>query len=118
MRAPLLLATCRWLSPAAVAVLTVLSLVPGEDRPHTGASGNVEHFAAYAITAGLIAAGFPAWPAGWILAALSTASASFEILQIWIPGRSAGVGNWAASTAGACLGTIGAVLMCHRVRAR
>ena len=33
-----------WLSVVAI---TVLSLLPGDYRPHTGAPGRVEHFAAY-----------------------------------------------------------------------
>jgi hypothetical protein len=116
--APFIAAIARWLSPAAVAALTILSLVPGEDRPHTGVSGNLEHLAAYAITAGLIATGFPAWPVAWILAGLSAASATFEVLQIWIPGRSPTAENWAASSAGALLGAAGARLLCRLLQAR
>jgi hypothetical protein len=37
-----------------VALLIVLSLVPGPDRPHTGIAGQSEHFIAYAGT-GMIA---------------------------------------------------------------
>jgi VanZ family protein len=101
---PRLRVLARWLSVAAVVTLTVLSVLPGYDRPHTGASGNLEHFVAYAITANLLAVGFPALRAWRIIACLSVAAAAFEVLQIWIPGRTAGPDNWIASTAGALIG--------------
>lgn len=89
-----------------VAAIVVLSTVPGVDRPHVFHSGNVEHVIAYTGTAFLLVFGFSRrlawrWPV-----ALSGASAIFEVLQIWIPGRSAGIENWLASTAGACAGTL------------
>jgi hypothetical protein len=35
---------------AGIAAITILSLVPGSERPHTGLPGHAEHFAAYACT--------------------------------------------------------------------
>ena len=42
----------------AVIGFAVLSLVPRELRPHTGAPGPLEHLAAYAIAAGLLTFGY------------------------------------------------------------
>lgn len=85
-------------------VILVLSLVPGDERPHTGFSGNVEHFAAYAGTAGLAALAFLQPPAGGIALVFSAAAAVFEICQVFIPGRTAGLDNWFASSLGALAG--------------
>lgn len=95
-------AACTWI------VLTVLSLLPGEDRPHTGYSGNVEHVVAYAGAALITRLAFGRLWAGWPLLAFSSAAACFEIAQRSIPGRSPGVDNWAASSAGAVLGLVAA----------
>ena len=46
-----------WLS---VATIALLSLVPGSVRPHVLATGQLEHFVAYAGTATLLAAGYTA----------------------------------------------------------
>jgi VanZ family protein len=96
------LAVCSWI------LLAVLSLVPGQDRPHTGMTGNLEHTIAYflaAFTTRLIARRIPS---RWQLLAFSACAVLFEICQIWIPGRSAGMDNWAASSLGALLGIVSA----------
>jgi hypothetical protein len=43
----------------AVVTIAVLSLVPGELRPHTGAPGYLEHVTVYFITAILLSHGYP-----------------------------------------------------------
>jgi hypothetical protein len=43
---------------ACVAVIMVLSLLPADERPHTGSSGQLEHTVAYFGTAVFLAAGF------------------------------------------------------------
>jgi hypothetical protein len=102
------------LRPAALlcmGIIFVLSLLPGAERPHTGVSGNFEHVAAYAGTAFFCALGL-SWLRGWRVVALAfAASGAFEIAQIWIPGRSAGLDNWAASGIGACIGLAAATLL-------
>jgi hypothetical protein len=88
----------------AVGVILVLSLVPGGMRPHTGATGNLEHAVAYALTA--LVAGI-AWRGvlGWRgPVAFTILAGLLEVAQIFVPGRSAGVDNWAASTCGAVIG--------------
>ncbi|GLI24354.1 MULTISPECIES: VanZ family protein [Xanthobacter] len=89
-------------------VITVLSLLPGNERPHTGYSGNMEHVAAYIGTAGFVALALLRWRVATIVFAFSAASAFFEICQIWIPGRTSLVENWVASTLGAFVGAVAA----------
>ncbi len=89
-------------------VITVLSLLPGNERPHTGYSGNIEHVAAYIGTAGFVALALLRWRVAMIVLAFSAASAFFEICQIWIPGRTSLVENWVASTLGALIGALAA----------
>jgi len=48
----------RLLGWLAVIVIAILSLVPGDIRPHTGAPGALEHLAAYLGTAGLLTFGY------------------------------------------------------------
>lgn len=100
----------RWaLRPSAILallIIVVLSVVPGDLRPSTGASGNFEHFIAYAGTAGLLALSRtlgPPWSIGVLMIVLA---GSLEMAQLWIPGRSAGWDNFLASTAGGLAGVI------------
>ncbi len=96
------------------AAITILSLLPGTERPHTGLSGNVEHFLAYALAAIATRLSLFGLSSRAQVLGFSLASAIFEIAQIWIPGRSAGVDNWLASTAGAALGALLARTIVHR----
>lgn len=86
-----------------LSAITILSVLPGADRPHVFGSGNVEHLLAYA--GGAFFASFLPALRGWrIVLLLSAASLAFEGLQIFIPGRSPGLDNWLASTLGAVVG--------------
>lgn len=93
--------------------ITVLSLLPGRDRPHTGFPGDSEHALAYAIVAALTRLCLFGLPTRTQLAGFSGAAALFEIAQIWIPGRTAGVDNWLASTLGAAAGLLLARTLAH-----
>lgn len=97
----------RLLGWSAVIIIAVLSLVPGDIRPHTGAPGPFEHVAAYLGTAVLLTVGYGGnrLP-GAIVLSLSFYSAVFEIVQTQIPGRNAAVSDFVASTLGAALGGI------------
>ncbi|WP_165498372.1 VanZ family protein [Siculibacillus lacustris] len=106
-------ASARVAGVGCVIAIVVFSLLPGHQRPDILHNGNLEHFAAYAGTAFLLVFGFTRRFAWAHISALSAASALFEILQIWIPGRHAGVDNWLASSAGA---VVGAVLAFHMSR--
>jgi hypothetical protein len=50
MPVPLLMRAARIVGWAGIAAMTVLSLVPGSERPHTNLPGMAEHFVAYACT--------------------------------------------------------------------
>ncbi len=86
-----------------LATVVVLSVLPGAERPHILASGNTEHFIAYAGTA-FFASSLPRLDGWRTLLLLSSASLAFEGVQLFIPGRSAGLDNWLASTTGALVG--------------
>lgn len=90
------------------AVIIVLSLLPGQERPHTGYSGNLEHLVAYVGTAGVTALAFRSVAPVWLVLSFAGASALMEIAQLYIPGRSSGLDNLLASSLGATLGVIAA----------
>lgn len=90
-----------------VMIILYLSLVPGTLRPHTGASGHLEHFIAYAGTAALFvphASGRFALLGAAI--GLSWLSGAVEIAQLWIPGRTGEIAGFIWSSAGAGLGLV------------
>jgi hypothetical protein len=87
-----------------VAVLIILSLVPGDARPHTGLSGQWEHFVAYAGT-GLIATLAYHRPV-WVTFGLCILSSILESLQNLVPGRHPTVIDAIFSTAGCAAGAL------------
>ena len=97
---------------AGIAFITILSLVPGTLRPHTGFPGQAEHFAAYALIS--LALGFAYLRIRERIAVwtgLGAASVIFEVLQTWIPGRSPTMGDALASAMGLSSGLVlGAIL--------
>ena len=104
-----------WLGSASI---LVLSLVPGNERPHALSSGHAEHFLAYFVTAFCFSLGARS-PAGrWTaFASLSLVSAAVEVAQLWIPGRTGELDGFIFSSAGALAGTV-AGLLALRFRAR
>ena len=97
-----LAALAGWLG---IVVIAVLSLVPGDYRPHTFLPGHAEHVLAYALTGMALAVGYPQTRPRvlWFLG-LSAAGAVFEVLQLWDPGRSPSLIDAAACSSGAALG--------------
>ena len=97
-----LAALAGWLG---IVVIAVLSLVPGDYRPHTFLPGPAEHVLAYALTGMALAVGYPQTRPRvlWFLG-LSAAGAVFEVLQLWDPGRSPSLIDAAACSSGAALG--------------
>jgi VanZ family protein len=84
-----------------------LSLVPGDLRPHTPASGYVEHFVAYLAVAICLCAGTNGRnKMALIVLALAAMSASLEVAQLGIPGRSGEIWGAVASSAGALTGGV------------
>lgn len=95
----------------AIVTIAVLSLVPGELRPHTGASGYLEHVAAYVITATLLSLVYSHNSRIVIVAPLSIYAASLEIAQLYVPGRGASVFDWIAGSFGSLIGAVVATLI-------
>jgi hypothetical protein len=104
---PLLMRVARMAGWAGIAAITILSLVPGSERPHTGLPGQAEHFAAYACTGFALSLAYHGLRERLIFwFVLATASGVFEILQIWIPGRDAKIQDALASTFGLTTGLV------------
>jgi len=99
------------LAASGCVLIAILSLVPGYLRPHTGAPGGAEHFAAYMMVAGAFAMGLRSERSVLLMAAgLMLAAGLFEVLQIEIPGRSPGLTGFLSSSLGAWAGVVLAVL--------
>ena len=94
---------------AGLAVLTimVLSVVPGKMRPNILGNDLCEHFAAYFITGSLLAVGYLR-PMQLLLSGvlLAICGGSLELVQLWIPGRTASAADFATSTIGAWIGLL------------
>jgi VanZ family protein len=104
--------TCRAMGLTYVVVLIVLSLLPGNERPHTGLSGQLEHTVAYFGTAVFLALGFRSIADRVATVALLVgAAAAFEMIQRLVPGRHAQLIDWLASSLGAGVGVLAVVLM-------
>jgi hypothetical protein len=104
---PLLIRAARIAGWAGIAAITVLSLVPGSERPHTNLPGMAEHFVAYACTGFALSLAYQGLRERLIFwAALGTASGVFEILQMWIPGRSCEIEDVVVSTLGVTTGLL------------
>jgi VanZ family protein len=103
---------------ACVVVLIVLSVLPADERPHTGFPGQMEHAAAYFGTAIFLAFGYPT-ARGRIatIALLVGLAAALEMIQLLIPGRNSQVIDWYASSFGAGFGVL-AVILVERLLAR
>lgn len=105
---------------AWLAVLTIiaLSVVPGSMRPHVLRNDYAEHFVAYFITGSLFAIGYQRpmhlLSSGVLLA---ICAGSLEFVQLWIPGRTAGAGDFEISAIGAGVGLM-AALVVRRARER
>ncbi len=94
---------------ARLAVLTiiVLSVVPGNMRPDVLGNDLCEHFTAYFIAGSLLAVGYLR-PMQLLVSGvlLAICGGSLELVQLWIPGRTASVADFATSTIGAWVGLL------------
>jgi len=102
----------------AVLTIMVLSVVPGNLRPHVLGNDYFEHLAAYFIAGSLLAIGFPRpmqQLASWTL--LATCSGVLELVQRSIPDRTASIGEFAIGVFGAGLGIM-AIFVIRRVLGR
>lgn len=106
--------TPHWVKPCiklggwlAILTIAVLSLVPGEIRPHTLSISQLEHVIAYAITGALLAAGYPILSQRIIIVVGLTCYAGIlEIIQLWVPGRTSKVIDLVAGSSGALAGVL------------
>ena len=99
--------TCLAAGVIGYAAIVALSVVPGSDRPHTGAGGGFEHFAANALVAGALALGLANMRQRLLALLWLCASAGIlEVAQIYIPGRNAELWGLLTSSAGACAGML------------
>jgi hypothetical protein len=97
----------RALGFAGWAGIVVLSILPGSARPHSGASGISEHFVAYAAVALCLCLGISTWRNRFaLMLCLIASSAIFEIIQIYIPGRTAEFKGLLSSSAGVIMGML------------
>lgn len=99
---------------ACLPVLVWLSWIPKDWEMRTGAAGQLEHLVAYAGTAGLLGLGFSRGPAWRLALALGLLAGILEAGQIWVPGRTAQVIDFAASAGGALLGLAAARTLAGR----
>jgi hypothetical protein len=95
----------QWMSWVAVLAIIVLSVVPGDVRPHTGAPGPTEHSIAYFLTASLFGLRAKS-PSQFLQLALMfiIGTAILETSQLWIPGRNSQFGDFVASSLGILFG--------------
>jgi VanZ family protein len=98
---------------ARLAVLTiiVLSVVPGKMRPSVLGNDLYEHFAAYFIAGSLLAVRYLR-PMQLLVSGvlLAICGGSLELVQLWIPGRTASVAEFATSALGAWVGLLVMIL--------
>src|ERR1700712_5041368 len=105
-----LLATCLktlkaigWLS---VGLLVWLSWIPAELESRTGMAGQTEHAIAYCGTGAILAFAYQD-PRRWRIAAGLVALAGIlEVGQIWVPGRTSQLVDFAASSSGTVAGVL------------
>jgi hypothetical protein len=105
LKAPALVLLARAAGYCGLAMIVVLSLVPGDERPHTGLPGGFEHALAYGLTALALAIGHPATPRRLLIPlGLAFLAAALEVLQFAVPGRMADAIDVIASGGGALTG--------------
>lgn len=91
----------------AIALLGLLSLVPGTVRPHTGLPGQGEHYIAYFLTGLILSLGFIGTKQRLGIALMLCIFAGLmEILQNLVPGRSPQLIDFIASSLGAWCGIV------------
>jgi hypothetical protein len=83
----------RILAWSGIAIIFVLSVIPAVDRPVTGAGQRFEHFAAFAMVAGMFAIGYPVSLIRLLILAFFYCG-GIELLQLPLPTRHARVSDF------------------------
>ena len=96
-----------------VLIIAVLSLVPGAERPHTGAPSQIEHYVAYLLVGFVLALGY-VQNRGVVTIGLLLALYAGLLELLFIPGRSARVIDILVSAVGAWTGIVLAFVFYHR----
>lgn len=86
--------------------IALLSLVPAEARPHSGAGGVAEHFLAYLMVGTCLSLGLTMKQRVPVLILLVASAGLFELLQRHIPGRSGDLEGLVSAAAGVIIGAI------------
>ena len=87
-----------------VGMLVLLSWIPREWEARTGLPGLIEHAIAYCCTAAVFAFAYQDPPRWRMIARFFALAAVLEVGQLWVPGRTAQVAGFAASSIGAITG--------------
>ena len=100
-----------------LAVLTVLSLLPGSEIVRTGLGGYVEHFIAYAASAAIAILGYGRRRQIAIVVCFALYAGLMEYLQNFVPGRHPAIEDFAASSLGALCGALAVMFVRSRCAA-
>lgn len=85
------------------AAIGVLSLLPLETLPETGAWDKLEHLLAYGLLAGVGTSAFPKRPV-LLITGLIFYGGTLEVLQSFVPGRHPSLADVVANTIGVVVG--------------
>lgn len=111
--------TCLGLALVMTVNLFYLGAGPGAVNLFEPPWDKVAHFTAFAALSTLMAVGIGLRRPWWTLAAVCLIGLGDELHQVWLPGRSAGVDDWAVDAlAGACVVASGWWIQRHADRSR
>lgn len=87
-----------------IGVLVVLSWIPSDWEARTSLPGQIEHAIAYCGTAAIFAFAYQDAPRWRLIAGFVALAGVLEVGQLWVPGRTSQVIDFAASSIGAIAG--------------
>ncbi|MHC2018733.1 VanZ family protein [Methylobacterium sp. CM6247] len=89
-----------------IGVLIMLSWIPRELEARTGLPGQIEHAIAYCSAAAIFAFAYQDAHRWRLIAAFVALAGVLETGQLWVPGRTSQIIDFAASSAGAIAGVL------------
>jgi VanZ family protein len=93
-------------------MVVLFSIIPGDMQIRTPAPKTFEHFLAYFITASMLVLGYRRLPSAMAAGMfLITAAGALEMVQMVVPGRTASLLDWEASSLGTILGIVFALVL-------